>query len=84
MPEEAEIVAVASPTAGHAAGFATRHGIPRAYTDHREAAARPAVELIWIAAPIGCTRRSRSTPPRPASMGVREAAVPDDRGKRTR
>src|SRR2546429_7209652 len=36
MPEEGEVVAVASPSKGHAAGFAKRHGIPHAYTDYRE------------------------------------------------
>jgi len=51
MPEEAEIVAVASPTAGHAAGFAARHGIPRAYADTGELLRDSAVELVWIAAP---------------------------------
>ena len=51
MPEEAEVVAVASPTKGHAAGFAQRHGVPRAYADHRELLRDPEVELIWIAVP---------------------------------
>src|SRR2546430_9720828 len=36
MPEEGEVVAVASPSKGHAAGFAKRHGIPHAYTDYHE------------------------------------------------
>src|SRR3989475_6021503 len=51
MPEEGEVVAVASPTEGHAAGFAKRHGIPRAYTDYRELLRDPRVELISITAP---------------------------------
>ena len=34
-PDEAEVVAVASPTAGHAGDFAARHGIARAYGDYR-------------------------------------------------
>src|SRR3989440_6608983 len=51
MPEEAEVIAVASPTKGHAAGFAKRHGIPRAYTDYRELLRDPAVEMISITAP---------------------------------
>src|SRR2546425_7246807 len=51
MPEESEVVAVASPTKGHAAGFAQRHGIPRAYTDYRELLRDPDVEMISITAP---------------------------------
>src|SRR3989449_9397576 len=51
VPDAAELVAVASPTKGHAADFAKRHGIPRAYTDHRELLRDPDVELIWITAP---------------------------------
>ena len=46
MSEEAEVVAVASPTRAHATAFATRHGIPRAYTDHRELLRDPNVKLI--------------------------------------
>ena len=48
---EAEVVAVASPTPGNATGFATRHGIPRAYTDYRELLRDPEIELISITAP---------------------------------
>ena len=33
MPDEAEVVTVASPSAGHAESFAKRHGIPRFFTD---------------------------------------------------
>src|SRR5947208_11265155 len=51
MPEEGELVAVASPTKGHAAGFAKRHGIARAYTDYRELLRDADVELISITAP---------------------------------
>src|SRR2546427_10978052 len=51
MPEEGEVVAVASPTRAHAAGFAKRHGIPRAYTDYRELLRDPQVEMISITAP---------------------------------
>lgn len=36
MPEEAEVVAVASPTPGHADEFAKRNGIPRVFNDYRE------------------------------------------------
>src|SRR3989454_11320106 len=51
VPEEGEVVAVASPTKGHAVGFAQRHAIPRAYTDYRELLRDPEVELVSIAAP---------------------------------
>src|SRR5438552_8595426 len=53
VPEEAELVAVASPTKGHAAEFAKRHGIPQggAYTDYRDLLRDPQVELISITAP---------------------------------
>src|SRR5207245_2776389 len=45
-PEEGEVVAVASPTKGHAAGFAKRHRIPRTYTDYRELLRDPEVEMV--------------------------------------
>src|SRR5712664_623496 len=51
IPEEAELVAVASPTKGHAADFAKRHGIPQAFTDYRELLRDPHVEMISITAP---------------------------------
>src|SRR5436309_98848 len=51
VPEEGEVVAVASPSKGHAAGFAKRHGIPHAYTDYRELLRDPQVEMISITAP---------------------------------
>src|SRR5919197_3083028 len=51
IPDEAEVVAVASPTGGHAASFAQRHGIPRAYADYRELLRDRDVELVSIAAP---------------------------------
>src|SRR3989440_1724696 len=51
VPDEAEVVAVASPTEGHAASFAQRHAIPRSYTDYRELLRDPDVELISITAP---------------------------------
>ena len=51
VPEEAELVAVASPTRGHAAEFAKRHGIPQAYTDYHDLLRDPRVEMISITAP---------------------------------
>jgi len=51
VPDEAEVVAVASPTPGHAADLARRYGIPGAYLDYREMLADPAIEMVTIAAP---------------------------------
>jgi len=51
MPDEAEVVAVASPTPGNAEAFARRHGIARFYTDYRELLRDPAIELVSITAP---------------------------------
>ncbi len=35
MPDEAEVLAVASPTPGNAARFAEKHHLPRHFTDYR-------------------------------------------------
>jgi predicted dehydrogenase len=51
VPDEAEVVAVASPTPGNAADFARRHGIPAAYEDWRALLRDPAVELVSVTAP---------------------------------
>src|SRR6266545_2692997 len=51
VSEEAELVAVASPTKGHATEFAKRHGTPQAYTDYPDLLPDPHVELISITAP---------------------------------
>jgi myo-inositol 2-dehydrogenase / D-chiro-inositol 1-dehydrogenase len=51
VPDEAEVVAVASPTPGNAADFARRHGVPAAYADYRELLRDPAVELVSVTAP---------------------------------
>jgi len=51
VPNEAEVVAVASPTRGHAASFAGRHGIARSYTDYGELLRDPDVEMVSITAP---------------------------------
>ena len=49
--EEAEVVAVASPTPGNAAALAKRYGIPRIFTDYREMLKERDIEMITIAAP---------------------------------
>ncbi len=51
MPEESEVVAVASPSPGHARAFADRHAIPSVYTDYREMLLDPSIELVSITAP---------------------------------
>ena len=48
MPDDAEVVAVASPSPGNAAAFARKFGIPRVFTDYREML--PLV-LSWINPP---------------------------------
>ena len=51
MPEEMEVVAVASPTPGNAEAFARRFGLPRCYTDYREMLEDPEVEMVSVTAP---------------------------------
>src|SRR5438270_10241595 len=51
LPEEAEVVAVASPTPGNAQKLAERYGIPRVFTDYREMLKQPDIELVTITAP---------------------------------
>jgi predicted dehydrogenase len=51
MPHEAEVVAVASPTAGNAAALAKKYGIPRVFTDYREMLKERDIEMVSITAP---------------------------------
>lgn len=51
LPDEGEVVAVASPTPGHAEKLARRKGIPAWYTDYREMLKDPAIEMVTITAP---------------------------------
>jgi predicted dehydrogenase len=51
MPDEAEVVAVASPSPGHAEAFARRHSIPDFYVDYRDMLCDPAIELVSVTAP---------------------------------
>src|SRR5437667_2388382 len=51
MPHEAEVLAIASPTAGNAAALAKRFGSPRVFTDYREMLKERDLEMITIAAP---------------------------------
>ncbi len=50
-PGEAEVVAVASPTPGHAEKFARERDIPRFFTDYREMLKEDDIEMVTIAAP---------------------------------
>ncbi|HLB72437.1 MAG TPA: Gfo/Idh/MocA family oxidoreductase [Sedimentisphaerales bacterium] len=50
-PDAAEVVAVASPTPGHAAELAGRYGIARVFTDYKEMLLEDDIELVTIAAP---------------------------------
>ncbi len=51
MPDEAEVVAVASPTVGNAETFAKRHGIPKSYSDYRDMLRDRDVEMVSITTP---------------------------------
>ena len=51
LPEEAEVVAVASPTRGNAEKLASHYGIPRVFLDYRKMLKEPDIELITITAP---------------------------------
>jgi predicted dehydrogenase len=51
MPDEAEVIAVASPTPGKAERLARKHGIPRWFTDYRAMLAEPDLEMVTITAP---------------------------------
>jgi len=51
VPDEIELVAVASPTPGNAAHLAQRYNIPRVFTDYRKMLAEKDIEMITITAP---------------------------------
>jgi predicted dehydrogenase len=51
MPDEAEVVAVASPTPGNASALAKKFEIPRVFTDYRDMLKEKDIELVTIAAP---------------------------------
>ena len=49
MPEEAEVVAVASPTPGHAEKLAKQYNIPRFFTDYQEMLKQDDIEMPpWL------------------------------------
>jgi len=51
MPDEAEVVAIASPTPGHAEALAAKYGIPRVFLDYRKMLSEQDIEMVTIAAP---------------------------------
>ena len=51
MPDEAEVVAVASPTPGNAKRLADKYGIARVFTDYKQMLAEKDIEMVTIAAP---------------------------------
>jgi predicted dehydrogenase len=51
MPEEAELVAIASPTADHAETLARRYGVPRFFEDYRDMLKERDIEMVTITAP---------------------------------
>lgn len=51
MPEEAEVVGVASPTPGNAQALAQRYAIPKVFLDYREMLAEQDIDMVTIAAP---------------------------------
>ena len=51
MPEEAEVVAVASPTPGHPEELAKKYGIPKVFRDYREMLKEKEIEMVTITAP---------------------------------
>ncbi|MCZ2079968.1 MAG: Gfo/Idh/MocA family oxidoreductase [Bryobacterales bacterium] len=51
MPDEAAVVAIASPTPGNAAALARKYSIPRVFLDYREMLHEKDIEMVTIAAP---------------------------------
>ena len=51
LPNEAEVVAIASPTPGNAAKLGKKFGIPAVYLDYREMLKQPDIEMVTITAP---------------------------------
>jgi myo-inositol 2-dehydrogenase/D-chiro-inositol 1-dehydrogenase len=51
MGEEAEVVAIASPSPGNAERLARRYGVPQWFEDYREMLSEPSIEMVTIAVP---------------------------------
>ncbi len=82
MPDEAEVVACASPTKKHVEAFAEKFGIPSVFTDYREMLKVPGIEMVTIAASnllhaqmtIDCARAGKHVVcEKPLCMTIEEA-----------
>jgi myo-inositol 2-dehydrogenase/D-chiro-inositol 1-dehydrogenase len=51
MPEESEVVAIASPTPGNAERLAKKYSVPRFFLDYRDMLKEPDIEMVTITAP---------------------------------
>jgi predicted dehydrogenase len=51
LPDEAEVVAVASPTPGHPEELAKKYGIPRVFRDYRDMLKVKDIEMVTLAVP---------------------------------
>ena len=51
VSDVAEVVAIASPTPGHAQKLAKKYDIPRVFTDYKQMLAQDDIELVTITAP---------------------------------
>lgn len=51
VSDEAQVVAVASPTPGHAEALAKKYNIPRVFTDYKKILAEDDIEMVTITAP---------------------------------
>ena len=51
ISSEAQVVAIASPTPGHAQKLAEQYGIPRVFTDYRQMLKEDDIEVVTVAAP---------------------------------
>ena len=73
MPEEAEVVAVCSPSPGHAEEAAQKYGIPRVFHDYREMLRENDIEMVTIAAPnpLHCADDGRLRPARASTWSAR-------------
>ena len=53
LPEEVEVVGVASPTPGNAEKLAKKYNIPRVFVEYREMLAEPDIEMVGVTTTFG-------------------------------
>ena len=84
MPEEAEVVAVCSPTPGHAAELAQKYGIPRVFLDYKEMLREKDIEMVTVAAPnaLHCADDRRHRAARASTWSAKTALHDARRGRR--